>query len=100
MVGIAFPGAFFVDRQGRVTSRFFEDFYVERNTMASLMLRIGQGRPPVEATKIATPHLDLTTYPSDPAVAPGNRFAIASRSYRTPAFIFMPLVPRATASLL
>jgi peroxiredoxin len=78
MIGIAFPGAFFVDRQGRVTSRFFEDFYVERNTMASLMLRLGQGKAPVEAMKVATPHLDITTYPSDATVAPGNRFALAA----------------------
>ena len=26
MAGIAFPGTFIVDRRGRVTSRFFEDF--------------------------------------------------------------------------
>jgi peroxiredoxin len=77
MVGIAFPGAFFIDRQGRVTSRFFEDFYVERSTMASLMLKVGQGRAPVDATKVTTSHLDLTTYPTDAAVAPGNRFALA-----------------------
>ena len=36
MVGIAFPGTFILDPQGRVTSRFFEDFYIERNTVSSL----------------------------------------------------------------
>ena len=35
MKGIAFPGTFIVDRKGRVTSRFFEDFYVERNTASA-----------------------------------------------------------------
>ena len=77
MVGMAFPGTFIVDRQGRVTSRFFEDFYVERNTLSSLMLKRGAGEPPVAATKISTAHLDLTAYASDAAVAPGNRFALA-----------------------
>jgi peroxiredoxin len=75
-VGIAFPGTFVLDRQGRVTSRFFEDYYVERNTVSSLMLKLGQGAPPVAAMTASTAHLELTTYPSDAAVAPGNRFSI------------------------
>jgi peroxiredoxin len=76
MVGIAFPGTFVLDQQGRVTSRFFEAFYVERNTVSSLLLKLGAGTAPVNASKISTAHLEATTYPSDPAVAPGNRFAI------------------------
>ena len=77
-VGIAFPGTFILDRQGRVTSRFFEDYYVERNTVSSLMLKLGQGLPPVAATRASTGHLEVTTYPSDAAVAPGNRFSIVA----------------------
>jgi peroxiredoxin len=77
MVGMAFPGTFVLDRQGRVTSRYFEDFYVERNTVASMMLKLGTGAAPVSATKVSSRYLDLTTYPSDSEVAPGNRFAIA-----------------------
>jgi hypothetical protein len=77
MVGIAFPGSFMLDRQGRVTSRFFEDFYIDRNTVSSVMLRLGAGTAPVAATKISTGQVDLTTFPSDPAVAPGNRFSLA-----------------------
>jgi DsbC/DsbD-like thiol-disulfide interchange protein len=30
----------------------------------------------VSATKVSSTHLDLTTYPSDPAIAPGNRFSL------------------------
>ena len=75
-LGVAFPGTFILDRQGRVTSRFFEDYYVERNTVLSLMLKLGQGSTPVAATKASTAHLELTTYPSDAAVAPGNRFSV------------------------
>ena len=77
MVGMSFPGTFMLDRQGRVTSRFFEDFYIERNTMSSVMLRLGAGAAPVAASKISTAHLDVTTYPSDPAIAPGNRVTVA-----------------------
>ena len=66
MVGIAYPGTFLLDRRGRVTSRFFEDFYIERNTVSSLMIKLGVGAAPVAATKISTGHLDITTFPSDP----------------------------------
>jgi peroxiredoxin len=76
MKGIAFPGTFIIDRQGRVTSRFFEDFYVERNTVSSLLLRAGVDGASVAATRVSGAHLDLTTYPSDPAIAPGNRFSL------------------------
>jgi peroxiredoxin len=76
MVGIAFPGTFMLDRQGRVTSRFFEDFYIERNTVSSVMLKLGVGTAPVNATKISTAHLEATTYPSDAVVAPGNRITL------------------------
>jgi peroxiredoxin len=76
MKGIAFPGTFIVDRKGRVTSRFFEDFYVERNTVSSLLVRAGVHGASVAATRVSGPHLDLTTYPSDPAIAVGNRFSL------------------------
>jgi peroxiredoxin len=76
MVGIAFPGTFILDRRGRVTSRFFEDFYIERNTVSSLLVRVGAQAAPVTATKVSSTHLDLTTYPSDFAIAPGNRFSL------------------------
>ena len=76
MVGMSFPGTFILDRRGRVTSRFFEDFYVERNTASSIMARLGD-KAPVAGTKVSTGQLEITTYPSDAAVAPGNRFALA-----------------------
>jgi len=77
MVGIAFPGTFILDRQGRVTSRYFEDFYIERNTISSIMMRLSDRVAPVAGTKVSTAHLELTTYPSESAIAPGNRFSIA-----------------------
>ena len=73
MVGIAFPGTFILDRQGHVTSRYFEDFYIERNTISSVMMRLNNRVAPVAATKASTAHLEVTTYPSEAAVAPGVR---------------------------
>jgi hypothetical protein len=77
MAGMAFPGTFVVDRQGRVTSRFFEEYYVERNTVASVMMKLGTSGTPVNVLKFSTPHLDATAFPSDGEVAVGNRFTIA-----------------------
>jgi peroxiredoxin len=74
--GIAFPGTFILDPQGRVTSRFFEDYYVERTTFSNILLRTGHSQVPVSATTISGAHVDVTSYPSDAAVAVGNRFAV------------------------
>ena len=78
MVGIAFPGTFILDTQGRVKQRFFEDFYIERNTVSSLLLKLGDKTDgAVAGTRISTAHLDITTYPSNPGIAPGDRFSVA-----------------------
>jgi hypothetical protein len=76
MLGIAFPGTIVVDRRGRVTSRFFEESYVERPTTSSVGLRLGTETNPIFATRIETPHLVVTTYPSDETIAVGNHFAL------------------------
>jgi peroxiredoxin len=76
MSGMAFPGTFVLDRQGRVTSRLFEDSYIERNTVSSILMKLGGGSAPVVGTKISTAQLEVTIVPSDPAIAPGNRFSL------------------------
>ena len=77
IVGTPFPGTFMIDGQGRVTSRFFEAFYRERNTTANVMLRLGVGLSPIAAIEGATPHLKLTAYPSNPNITVGTRFSVA-----------------------
>ncbi len=74
--GTPFPGTFLIDRDGRVTARDFEEFYRERTTVSTVMLRLGAGEPPIAATTMARDHLDITTYPADAVVAPGNRTAL------------------------
>jgi len=77
MVGIAFPGTFILDTEGRVKQRFFEDFYIERNTVSNLLIKLGgKADAAVAGTKVSTAHLDITTYPSLPAIAPGDRFSV------------------------
>ena len=76
-IGTAYPGTFIVDRRARVTSRFFEEFYRERNTIANIMLQRGTGLTPIAAVEGSTAHLKFTAYPSDPYVRPGSRISLA-----------------------
>ena len=75
-LGTPFPGTFIVDRDGRVTARFFEEFYRERNTMSSIMLRLGIGDSVVTGAELSTDHLQIRTYPSNAAITSGARFSL------------------------
>ncbi len=77
VVGTPYPGTFMLDVNGRVESRFFEDFYRERNTTANVMLKLGIGLSPVNAIEGSSNHLDFTVYPSNHIVSAGFRFSIA-----------------------
>ena len=77
--GIPFPGTFIVDRVGRVKARFFEDSYTVRNTVSNIRVRLNEVDSAVAATRVDSQHLDVVTYPSDAAVAPGNRFSVVAR---------------------
>jgi hypothetical protein len=73
--GIPFPGTLFLDRNAVVTSRVFEAAYQERDTMSSMMVRLGT-RLDIPATKVSAPHIDLTTFTTDQTVSPGTHFSI------------------------
>ena len=75
--GMAFPGTFVLDRQGRVTSRFFEDYYWERHSVSNILMRIGSDTAPVQAIQASTEHLNARAYASDASVALGTRFSLA-----------------------
>jgi len=77
VVGTPFPGTFMLDAQGRVTSRFFEEFYRERNTTANVMLKLGAGLSPIAAIEGSTAHLNITAYPSNPSITVGTKFSLA-----------------------
>ena len=73
--GIPFPGTFMLSPQGVVTSRFFEQAYQERNTVASILARLG-GNVDRPTTRVTSPQIDITSYATDSTVAPGTRFSI------------------------
>ena len=77
IVGTPFPGTFMLDANARVTSRFFEEFYRERNTTSNVMLKAGIGLTPVAAVRGTTAQLKFTAYPSNPMVTAGSRFSLA-----------------------
>jgi hypothetical protein len=73
--GIPHPGTIFVDRNGVVTGRFFEDAYQERYTAAAMLAAQGTT---VAGTALAaeTMHLNLRATVSDSSLAPGQRVSI------------------------
>ena len=76
--GIPFPGTIIVNRQGVVTARFFEEAYQERNTVASILLKLGDDGHQVDAQRLTTDHVEITTYLSDQVIAPGSLFSIVA----------------------
>ena len=77
IVGTPFPGTFVVDREGRVTSRFFEEFYRERNTAANIMLKLGTPLSGISGSSGETAHLEISASQSNPDITVGSRFHLA-----------------------
>lgn len=77
VVGTPYPGTFMLDAEDRVSSRFFEEFYTERNTTSNVLLKLGIGLSPIAAIEGSTAQLKFIAYPSNPVVTVGTRFSIA-----------------------
>ena len=75
LYGYPFPGTYVVDKQGVVTSRFFEEAYQERDTVSSILIRLGQ-HVGVRATKIDGAHVTVTSYATDEVAALGTHFSL------------------------
>jgi hypothetical protein len=75
--GTPYPGTLMLDPEGRVTSRYFEEFYRERITASTVLMKLGAAAEPVRATKLSAPHLEIKTWPTDVSISPGNVFALA-----------------------
>jgi hypothetical protein len=73
--GIPFPGTFIVDAKGVVRSRYFETAYQERDTITSVLVKLGATMD-IPGTKISAPNISLTTYVTDRVAAPGTHFSL------------------------
>ena len=75
LYGYPFPGTFVVDRRGIITSRVFEPIYQERRTISSLLVHLGRDVD-ARGTRVAGPHLNLTSYATDKVAALGTHFSL------------------------
>jgi AhpC/TSA family protein len=75
LYGYPFPGTFMLNHDGIVTARFFEATYQERDTISSVMARLG-GKIDATATRTSAPHLEITSYLTDHVAAPGTHLSI------------------------
>ena len=75
LYGYPFPGTYIIDKQGVVTSRFFEEAYQERDTVSSILVRLGQ-HVGVHATKIDGAHVTVTSYATDEVAAQGTHLSL------------------------
>ncbi len=73
--GIPFPGTFFLDAKGVVTSRTFEAAYQERDTITSALVKRG-ANVDMPATRVTARNLTVTTFVTDTIAAPGTHFSV------------------------
>ena len=73
--GIPFPGTFDLKPSGEVSARFFEEAYQERNSVSSILVRLGT-HVDAPARKLSNSHLDAVVYTTDEIVAPGAHIAL------------------------
>jgi AhpC/TSA family/Disulphide bond corrector protein DsbC len=72
--GVPHPGTFVLDPSGRVTARYFEEAYQRRNTLASILVKLGDAGQ--TATAASDKHVDVRAGISATTVAPGHRFSL------------------------
>src|SRR5260370_39715402 len=74
--GMALPGYFYIDANGIIREKYFEEKYTNRftanNVMAKLFPELAEGI----SQKVEAPHLNLELNESDRAVVPGSRFSL------------------------
>lgn len=64
-----------LSRQQVVTSRYFEPLYQERNTVGSILARLGNDID-VAATRISSPQIEIESFATDSVIAPGTHFSV------------------------
>jgi hypothetical protein len=74
--GVPFPGTFLVSRERLVTARYFEPAYQERNTVGSILARLGGTIGGGTATRVGSRYLEVTSYATDSSVSPGTHFSL------------------------
>jgi hypothetical protein len=74
--GIPHPGTFIVDAQGIVRDKFFEEKFMQRLTMATILSRTFERPPAARASRVQADHVTVTSTATEERVRPGNRFTL------------------------
>ncbi len=74
--GIPHPGTFLVDEQGIVRHKFFEDKYVHRVTMATILASSLGLASTARSSSVQADHATVTTTATEDHIRPGNRFTL------------------------
>lgn len=74
--GIPHPGTFHIDERGIIRGKFFEEKYMQRLTMATILTRAFGVSPAAQAANVQADHVAITTMATEDRVRPGNRFAL------------------------
>jgi hypothetical protein len=73
--GIPFPGTLVLDRRGIVRARSFEEAYQDRDSIATVLLSLGE-RAGGKSAALKTPHVVVATELSDEVVTTGTVFSV------------------------
>jgi hypothetical protein len=93
--GMAHPGYFYVMPDGTIKEKFFETAYTDRDTAASLILKLFPDLVEGNGREVAAPHIKLTLSQSDEVVVPGSRFMVAAEIALPPdTHVYAPGVKR------
>src|SRR6202008_2549107 len=93
--GMAHPGYFYVTPDGTIKEKFFETAYTDRDTAASLILKLFPDLVEGNGREVAAPNIKLPRFQSDEVVAPGNRFTVAAEiALPTDTHVYAPGVKR------
>ena len=73
--GITFPGTYIVDSNGKVLSKYFEEYHRQRFTADTILIK-EYGLEGAKKTEIQTDHLKINAFASQYTIRPGNRISI------------------------
>ena len=89
------PGCFYVTPNGTVKEKFFETAYSDRDTAASLILKLFPELVEGNGREVTAPYITLTLFQSDEVVSPGSRFTITAEVALPPdTHVYAPGVKR------
>lgn len=89
--GIPFPGTYWVNGQGVVVSKFFEDDFRERYAMGTVYTRLFGSPLNTRGTVVENKHLSLKYFSSADTIAVGNRVTlIAEITFKPRMHVYAP----------